>query len=270
MIETVFKTSNALVTEKNGLITVRERSRTIILIALVELAIGVLSYLASRMRLSGDGGFERFCSWAAAIILPLAGLMLTIGLYQSLNAKTVFNCNSGKMRRGRKKYDFSQIENLSLERTVFADSEIFFLTAVVNGKGIKLISETSKDTLTEVLQFLNEKMAVREAAVTTVKEADTPTSSWAGRHFMGILLLALGLIWTGTGFYFLPNLIFTSLGNMHGTLVWPLGIWIAGLGCGDLIGLPVNQLIKGGFGSLKITMLIMIIYFGSYFLICWR
>jgi hypothetical protein len=270
MIETAFKTSNVLMTEKNGLITVGERSRTIILIAFVELAIGILSYVASRIRLSGDGGIERFCFWEAVIILPLAGLMLMIGLYQSLTTKTVFNCNSGKMRRGRKIYDFSQIENLSLERKVFAGGEIFFLTVVVNGKGIKLISETSKDTLAEALRFLNEKLAVREGAATTVKEANTPASSWVGRHFAGILLLALGLIWTGTGFYFIPNLIFTSPGNLHGSLVWPLGIWIAGLGCGDLIGLPVSRIINGGYRRSKIAMLIMILYFGSYFLICWR
>lgn len=270
MIKTVFKTSNLLVTEKNGLITVRERCRTIILIALVELVIGILSYMASRMRLSGNGGIERFCFWTAAIILPLAGLILVIGLYQSLNTKTVFNCNSGKMKRGRKIYDFSQIEDISLERKVFADGEIFFLTIVVNGKGIKLISETSKDTLTEALQFLNEKLAVREGAATTVKKANTPASSWVGRHFAGILLLALGLIWIGTGFYFIPNLIFTSSGNMHGPLVWPLGIWIAGLGCGDLIGLPVSRIINGGCRRSKMAWLIMILYFGSYFLICWR
>ena len=269
-MDSVFKTSNTIVTEKDGVIIIRQRNRTIILIAAIELVIGVLSYMASRMRLSGDGGIERFCFWAAAIILPLAGLMFILGLLQGINAKVIFDCNSGKMRKGHHIYEFSQIEKLSLESMPFADSEIFFVTASINRKPIKLISETSKATLEEVAEFLNRKLAIREAAATAVKGDNPSTASWPGRHFIGILLIALGVIWTGTGFFFLQNLIFTGWGNEHGPLIWPLGIWIAGLGLGDLIGLPVGRVLKGGSRSSRIAMLIIILYFGSYFLICWR
>lgn len=269
-METVFKTSYTLVTEENGIITIRQRSRTGFLIALTELVIGILSYAASRMRFTGDGGMERFCFWAAVVILPLAGMMFIIGLLRSLNSKTVFDCNSGKMKKGSKIYQFSQIENLKLERMPFADSEIFFVTAVINGKPLKLASETTKNTLEEVAGFLNQKLAVRETAVTTVKKDNASTASWAGRHFIGILLVVLGLTLAGTGFVLLQDLIFTAPGNAHGPLIWPLGIWITGLGLGDLIGLPVARVFKRGSEQSKVTMIIMILYFGSYFLICWR
>jgi hypothetical protein len=53
-------------------------------------------------------------------------------------------------------------------------------------------------------------------------------------------------------------------------LVWALGIWIAGLGLADLAGIPVGRLFTRASGGSKIGILVLILYFGSYFLLCWR
>lgn len=264
----VIKTSYTLVTEENGVIYVKARNRTIVVIALFALILGVLAYLLSRMPLTVDGGMEQFCFWAATIILSLAGLMFMIGLLQSLSSTTIFDRNSGKMRKGAKAYDFSQIQRIALERRPFGDREIFFLTAVVNGESIKIASETAKDTLEAVAVFLNQGLTNSGAAMAT--DVYLPAPSWVERHFVGIFLITLGVIWSGTGFFFLQNLIFTVLRNGHGPLVWPLGIWIAGLGLGDLAGIPVGRLFTRASGRSKIGILILILYFGSYFLICRR
>jgi|GEM_PF-1715049 len=268
LVAKVFKTSYTLVTEENGVIYVKARTRTIVVIALFGLILGLLAYLLSRMPLTVDGGMEQFCFWAATIILSLAGLMFMIGLLQSLNSTTIFDCNSGKMRKGSKAYDFSQIQRIALERRPFGDREIFFLTAVVNGESIKIASETAKDTLEAVAVFLNQGLTNSTAATAT--DVYPPASSWVERHFIGIFLITLGVIWSGTSFFFLQNLIFTVLRNGHGPLVWPLGIWIAGLGLGDLAGIPVGRLFTRASGRSKIGILILILYFGSYFLICRR
>ena len=137
----VFETSYSLVTEENGVIYVKARTRRIMVIALFGLILGLLACLLSRMPLTVDGGLEQFCFWAATIILSLAGLIFMIGLLQSLSSTTIFDLNSGKMRKGPKVYDFSQIQGIALEKRPFGDREIFFLTAVVNGESIKLTSD---------------------------------------------------------------------------------------------------------------------------------
>lgn len=264
----VFATSYSLVTEENGVIYVKARIRRIMVIALSGLFLGLLAYLLSRLPLTIDGGMEHFCFWAATIILSLAGLTFMIGLFQSLSSTTTFDLNSGKMRKGSKEYDFSEIQRIALETRPFGDREIFFLTAVVNGEAIKLASETAKDPLEKLAAFLIQRIA-NPMAVPTM-DVYLPLPSWMERHFIGIFLFILGVIWAGTGFFFLQNLIFTVLGDGHGPLVWPLGIWIAGLGLGELAGIPAGRLFTRASGRSKIGILILVLYFGSYFLLCWR
>jgi hypothetical protein len=126
------KTPYNLVTEQNNIITLRPRSGALFIIAAVGLVTSAVFYWASRLNFSGDGGIEQFCNWAALIIVPLAGLMFLLGFFQSIKSKVVFDCNSGKMRKGLNTFCFSQIEQLSLERMPFGNREIFFLTAYVN------------------------------------------------------------------------------------------------------------------------------------------
>ena len=266
----VFETPYSLVTEKNGVIYVKAKTRIVMVITLFGLILGLFAYLLSRMSLTADGGMEQFCFWAAIIILPLSGLIFIIGLLQSLNSTTIFDLNSGKMQKGSKVYDFSQIQRIALEKRPFGDREIFYITAVVNGKSIKLTSEAAKDTLEQVADFLNQQLANSGAAMATATDVYLPDPSWVERHFIGIFLTALGVIWTGTGFFFLQNLIFEVLRDGHGPLVWPLGIWIAGLGMGDLAGIPVGQLFTKASGRSPISILILLLYFGSYILLCWR
>lgn len=264
----VFATPYSLVTEGNGVIFVKARTRRMMVIALFGLLLGLLASLLSRMPLTVDGGMERFCFWAATIILSWAGLIFIIGLLQSVNSTTSFDLNSGKMRKGSKVYDFSQIQRIALEKRPFGDREIFFLTAIVNGESIKLASETAKDTLEKVADFLNQRL--KNSGAATATDVYRPAPSWAKRHFIGIALILLGLIWAGTGFFFLQNLIFAVLGNGHGPLVWPLGIWIAGLGLGEFAGIPVGPLLTRASGHSKTGILILVLYFVTYILICWR
>jgi hypothetical protein len=266
----VYRTPYNLVTEQNGAVTIKRQSRVIMIISMIELVVGILSFYISRMRLSGDGGIERFCFWIASVILTLAIIMLIGGLFQGMNSKIVFDLNSQKMRRGSKVYEFSMIDKLTVERTPFAGSEIFFLTAFINGTPIKLTSETTQDSLEEMAGFLSRKLAATETVVHLSPVNQNLTKPWAGRHFTGILLIALGLIWSGSGFFLLQNVIFSWPRNGHGPLIWPLGIWIALLGMGDLIGMPVDRAVKRGAAGSKIMILIMLFYFGSYFLVCWR
>lgn len=264
----VFETSYSLVTEENWVIYVKARTRRIMVIALFGLILGLLACLLSRMPLTVDGGLEQFCFWAATIILSLAGLIFMIGFLQSLSSTAIFDLNSGKMRKGSKVYDVSQIQRIALEKRPFGDREIFFLTAVVNGESIKLTSEMAQDTLEKVAVFLNQRLTNSMAATAT--DVYLPTPSWVGRHFIGIFLIILGVIWASTGFFFLQNLIFTVLDSGHGPLVWPLGICIAGLGLGELAGIPVGRLFTRASGRSKIDHLILALYFGAYFLLCWR
>lgn len=267
-MEKVFVTPYTLVTDENGVIYVKARTRRIMAIALFGLILGLLAYLFSRMPFTVDREMEQFCFWAAIIILSLAGLIFITGLLQSLNSTTVFDLNSGKMRRGAKVYDFSQIQQIALERRPFADRELFVLTAVVNGESIKLASETTQDPLEKVAGFLNQQLT--NSAAATAIDVHLPAPSWVERHFIGIFLIILGAIWSGTGYFFLQDLIFIASVNGHGPLVWPLGIWIAGLGLGDLAGIPVGRLFIRDSGRSKTGIFILLLYFATYLLLCWR
>lgn len=272
----VFETSYSLVTEKNGVISVRARTQRMMVIALFALILGFMAYLLSRMPLSVDGGMEQFCFWAATILQLLSGLIFVVGVFQSVISTTIFDLNSGKMRKGFKAYDLSQIQRIALEKRLFGDREIFFLTAVVNGEAIRLAAETAKDNLDKVAAFLNQRltgfMAVPVTETATGTEVHLSASSGAERHFnfIGILLIIFGAIWAGAGFFFLQNLIFDASGNGHGPLVWPLGLWIAGLGLGDLAGLSVARLLTRDSGRSKLGILFLALYFGAYFFLCWR
>ncbi|HLT56373.1 MAG TPA: hypothetical protein VK057_09740 [Bacillota bacterium] len=268
MMKKVFETSYSLVTEENGVVYVKARTRSIMVTALLLLIFGLSAYLLSQVPLTEDGGMEKFCFWAAIIILPSAGLLFIIGFLQSLSSTTVFDFNSGRMRKGSKVYDLSQIQRIALERRPFADREIFFLTAVVNGESIKLASETTQDPLEKVAGFLNQQLT--NSAAATAVDVYLPAPSWVGRHFIGIFLITLGAIWSGTGYFFLQDLIFIASVNGHGPLVWPLGIWIAGLGLGDLAGIPVGRLFTRDSGRSKTGIFILLLYFATYLLLCWR
>lgn len=267
-MNTVFKTPYNLVTEQNGIIIVKRRNLIIWLIAALGLAVGTFAYFGSGIRLTADGALERFCSWAAIIILSSTVLLAIIGLLQGLNTKIIFDCNSRKMKKGSKIYDFSQIEDLGLEKMPFGDSQIFFLTAQINGKRIKLTSETALETLEKIAGFCKQKLMFQEAPFIETKDDQTSAISGLGRCFFGILLTVLGAIWTGTGFFFLQNIIITGSNSEHGPLLWPLGFWIAVLGISDLIGIPVYRTLKEGSGWSKVLILILVS--GTYMLICWR
>jgi hypothetical protein len=267
-MNTIYKSSYTSVTEQNGIIIIKRRIQVILLIAALELAFGALSYFASRMQLFTDGALERLCFWAATILLPLAAFVIIIGILQGLKSRIIFDCNLRKMRKGFKIHDFSQIETFSLEKTPFADSHLFFLTAQVNGKQLRLASETTPETLEKVAGFLNRRLELQAVSFEPIKDYQKLAANGIGQRFIGILLVTLGVVWTGTGFFFLQRIIITGPRSEHGPLLWPLGIWIAGLGIGDLLGVPVYRLLKEGSGWAKVF--VAVIYFGSYMLICWR
>jgi hypothetical protein len=122
--------------------------------------------------------------------------------------------------------------------------------------------------LESIIVFLNAKIQAEKKEAIHITEETNQVSQNVGKHFMGILLLVLGLIWSGTGFFFFTHLIFTGYGEKSGPLVWPLGIWIAGLGIGDLAGIPIFREEKGKWRRLRTILIIL--YFGSYLLVCWR
>src|SRR5690606_36690364 len=116
--------------------------------------------------------------------------------------------------------------------------------------------------------FLNQQLKVSAAA--TAVDVYLPEPSWAEQHFIGILLISLGASWSGTAYFFLQDLIFIASENGLGSLVVPLGIWIAGLGLGDLAGIPVGRLFTRDSGRSKTGIFILLLYFATYLLLCWR
>ncbi len=266
----MFKTPYTRVTEANGIITIKRRSGAIYLIAAFEIAIGAMAYLVSRLQLTADGALERLGFWVAAILIPLAALMILMGVLQGLNSIVIVDCNSRKMRKGSRVYDFSEMERFTIDSIPFADKELYFLTALVNEKPIKLVSETMKDSLERMAEYLNQRMALTESFSAGATSVRLPLAENGpqGGYFLGALLMVMGAIWSVTGGIFLRNMIFTGPGMEHGPLLWPLGIWLAAFGLGDRIGIPWVKWLRDGPGWAR--ALVLIAGFGSYFLVCWR
>jgi hypothetical protein len=270
LMNPIFQTPYTMVTEANGIITIKRRSGAIYLIAAFEIAIGAMAYLVSRLQLTAAGALERLCFWAAAILIPLAALMILMGVLQGLNSIVIFDCNSRKIRKGSRVYDFAGIDRFTVDSIPFADKELYFLTAAVNQKPIKLVSETQKDSLERMAEYLNQRTAFTESFSAEAASVRLPLAENGPQsgYFLGVLLMVMGAIWSGTGVIFLRNIIITGPGLEHGPLLWALGIWLAAFGLGDMTGIPWVKWLREGPGWLR--TLVLIAGFGSYFLVCWR
>ena len=106
----VFETPYSLVTEKNGVIYVKAKTRIVMVITLFGLILGLFAYLLSQS-LTADGGMEQFCFWAAIIILPLSGLILHHRPPSEFKSITIFDITPGKCKR-LQVYDFRKFNGL--------------------------------------------------------------------------------------------------------------------------------------------------------------
>ena len=105
MMKKVFETSYSLVTEENGVVYVKARTRSIMVTGLyfANLRVVGISFVRKYPLLKMEE-WRSFCFWAAIIILPSAGLLFIIGFLQSLSSTTVFDFNSGRECEKGSKY----------------------------------------------------------------------------------------------------------------------------------------------------------------------
>lgn len=270
----VLKSRHTLVIEKKGKIIVKARKGSMLAIIAGEIVVAVLAYTASGRRITADGALERLCFLASIVLIAFAALMSLILALQSATSKTVFDVDARTMRRGGKRFDLSRAGGLEVQSRPFADKQLHFLCVNVDGRQLRIASETDPADLRKAASLLEGRLGSRPAAEGAAVAAEASASDAAqgspraGSAFIGAFLIAFGALWGGGGYFFLRDVIFTMLPEYGGPLLWPFGLWLIALGACELARIPLFRRMLEGRSRGKAVALI--VFFGSYLLICWR
>lgn len=245
-----------LVTEQDGRIEIEQRNQLGPVIGLGSLLLAGAVYGASHW---APPAYAMLMTWFAALMGLLGFLNLSLSLRGPRRSR--LDPAAGTASVYGRLSALSEVSAARIESTSIGSSTFFSLVVTQRGKNRMLMTLTSRQPLEPVLQ----------AVAATLQQSDpsvvVPGESFL-KAFLPPFLLLLGMLWALVGFFTMPDVILGRHGS--GVLLWPLGIWIAGLGILEWLGVPLSDAVLNyREGGSRMTW-IGLIWFASYAFICWR
>ena len=271
-MDTVLEGDSFRLAESSGRITLAPK-HDLFMVKLGGLAIlaGALTQLLSRWSVLGPTLTGRVPSGLDIVVVAAGSLLLVLGvLVNVLKRPIVFDCNQWIMTIGRRTYSFVAITGFRLATMAVGSRQLFVLFAIVDGKECRLISGYEEAPMKMLAEHLNRRVVLRPARPPKNAAGEiTPRQLAAGRYLMAAICLGIGSVWSAGAYVFFPDMIFVHHTSAeHGPLLWPLGLWIVALGLCELAGVQVWRLLSQG--SWWRRNAIGLLFFGTYFFLCWR
>lgn len=252
-----------IVTEEGSVLTFKTRSVLMFLFGGASLVLAPLFYFL--MSLFGDEAYAGYGTWIAAILLVSAVLFLILGIYITFSRSIVFDGAAGTVSRGGRRIPFSRVGDIAIKDLTFGDMTIHILQARLDGKEVALVSSKDRQVLEELRNSVKFHLGQAESPVADGLQGALPDNILL-RKFLPPFLLLLGAIWSIVGYLTMPNVALAHFHADHGTLFWPLGIWISTLGVLEACGVPVMKLLSEGPSWRR--LLVGALWLSSYFILC--
>ena len=262
----VFKTPYTLVSEDAFTLTIRGRNTVLFGIAASCLFVCGLSAAEARYQIVSSPAMAMFCRWSAAVLLVIAVSLIVMGILSGLRSETSINFATGKIRRGAKTYPLSSLQRITVGSIAFGGGRIHYLSAVIDGKTLRIASGTEADHVAGIADYLKKRLERKSPSA--ADDARETTGAWAGEHLAGIVLVALGLTVSVSGYFLLPGIIISHGARGHGPLMWPVGICFVIIAAFDFAGYPLHKMSVGKERIIKSAILLAI--FSVYAFALWR
>lgn len=246
-----------LVTEQEGRIEIEQRNQLGPLIGLGSLLLAGAVYGGAHWF---PPAYAMLMTWFAALMGVLGFLNLSLSLRGPRRSR--LDLATGIATLYGHPSALSEVSAPRIESSSIASSTFFSLVVTQRGKSRMLMTLTAREPLEPVLQ----------AVATLLQQPGGPAPDLPGESFLKAFvppfLLLLGTLWSLVGYFTMSEVILGRHGS--GVLLWPLGIWIAGLGIFEWLGVPLSDAVLNyREGGRRMTW-IGLLWFASYFFVCWR
>lgn len=246
-----------LVTEQDGRIEIEQRNQLGPWIGLGSLLLAGAVYGGSHW---APPAYAMLMTWFAALMGVLGLLNLSLSLRGP--RRSLLDPSTGIATVYGRASALSELSAPRIESTSIGSSTFFSLVVTQRAKNRMLMTLPAREPLEPVLQ----------AVATLLQQPGGPTPDLPGESFLKAFLppflLLLGVLWSLVGYFTMPEVILGRSGT--GVLLWPLGIWIAGLGLLEWLGVPLSDAVLNfREGGRRMTW-IGLLWFASYAFLCWR
>jgi len=270
-MEILLKSGDTLVSEENGVVTVRPRMVFPLVLSLWGLATAAGLHALSDVLsgpLSDVGALAR---WGAAAVAAASLLLLLAAGCIRVVRRIRIEAPNGRIVKGRTVLAFRDVDGIHVRSNKVLDQEILTIVARTGVKDVLLVSGHApryRDALERTAKRM-EFYAVRgNREPGAARGADRDGHAAEGRRFTGWAMVAGGAVASLSAFLTVPDLVLTRPRLGFAFLFWPLGIWIAAAGLVVLLGFPLLR-VRGRRRTVWPTVLFLLL-FASYCAVCFR
>ncbi len=263
----LMKSAEVLVTEANGIVTIRARPVAAIVVCICGLAAAAVLMVISRALSDPLPDFARFARWGSAVVAVLSACVLMAAACVSVYRKTIIDSQKRILAKGRTVHELADVKHVAVHARHIMDTEILTINATVGDSDVLLVSGHSKKHQAQMLEaaqrmgdLIGRGSGRLDGGTTVVR---SPVSA---RKFVGAVVTAIGLVMSVSAFLLIPDLALTRPGARFGFLFWPVGLWIAAAGAAGIVAGSVPGLLSR---SEKVLLpLAFTAWAASYFLVC--
>lgn len=262
-MQTLLRTLDLEVVDTGDCIEIRRRAAIFLILgAAATIALGG----AIALDRSGKG---LLTPWLCAILVLLWALLGVATLVTLSRKPVVFDRLRQTLFFSGRMIPLPLVKNIEVAVVEFGRQRAMSITAQIEGRKQFIVSGQPEKHHARVESIANELRRLVSASAPVSAGAAAPASTLPNQ-FMGTLLIVLGALWSGAGYFFATNLVLVNAHSATGdsgrdpVLFWPLGFWIAALGVLELFGISVLKL----RGTKRVIAAVL--FMGSYFLICGR
>lgn len=252
--EVLLHTGDTRVRATRGALLVERRAT--FLLAIGAGCVGVAAGLLGIEALAGER--EAWTRWFAWVLASLGAVNLGLAALRGLASPIRFDVGLRELIRGDLRVPFERLGPPRIVETPIAGQVAVSLTIEAPSGSLRLIDG----------QLARERPAVERVArriaamIAAERPAKVARAEGSARGFKVALLLVLGAVWAASGWWLAPEVVWTWPGGAGGVRVWPLGLWIAGLGALELAGARVFDAMVGPWTRRR--ALLFAAWMGSY------
>ena len=253
----LFRSGDTLVTDLGPTIRFERRIFTEGGLGLGALILGFVFWVESRgWPPSTNLVPDSFGTWTSCVLWLCGGLLIIVGLVKAIAPPWELSSELRCLKRGSRHISFADIRRVNVTETRMGNITAVGLSLDSTERQIWLVGGQPERRRGEL-----QRVAERVTSQLGDLSASHPPAARSPTRFFVTFALVLGALWTNM-VWIAPNVVVTYPGANHGLRIWPLGLWIAALGLGELAGLSLFQTLLGPWNRRR--AILFVVWFGSY------
>lgn len=265
----IFGSADIEVTDSKSAITIRRSPVFHLLLGGGSIAVAMLFRLIPAEMFAFDPVLVKVLLKVFSSILILLGVMIILIyiLLPDRNSMTIDKMR-GAITGGGLAVPFAAVTGITLKSLKIQNVTSLSIVALADGKEFFLVPgqlEGHREKMEELTALLREcvlksRPGERPEPVETEPSKCLP----AENLFLGLTFLVSGSLFSLFTYLYAPHVIFIAHGA--GVLLWPVGLWICGIGITEILRIPLWKAMTNGTAMQKILFHVLLT--ASYILIC--